>query len=47
MHKDPLHLACFRNAHCLAQLRDPYKLLYFYDDRPTQLFDLSRDPGEQ
>jgi arylsulfatase A-like enzyme len=45
--QDPLQLACFRNAHCLAELRDSYKLLYFYGDRPTQLFELSRDPGER
>ncbi len=43
----PLHLACFRNAHCLATVTENYKLIYHYQDRPPQLFDLSLDPNER
>ena len=43
----PLHLACFRNAHCLATVTGSYKLIYHYQDRPPQLFDLSLDPKER
>jgi lipoteichoic acid synthase len=43
----PLHLACFRNAHCLASLRSGHKLIYNYGDRPAQLFDLRTDPRER
>jgi arylsulfatase A-like enzyme len=43
----PLHLACFRNAHCLASVSQQRKLIYHYADRPPQLFDLQADPKEQ
>jgi len=43
----PLHLACFRNAHCLASVGERYKLIYHYADRAPQLFDLQRDPRER
>ena len=35
----PLFLACYRKAQCVAVIRDHYKLTYYFDDKPTQLFD--------
>lgn len=43
----PLFAACYRNAQCLATIRGDMKLLYFFDDKPTLLFNLKRDPRER
>jgi len=43
----PLYAACYRNAQCSATIRGDMKLLYFFDDKPTLLVDLKKDPGEK
>ena len=43
----PIYAACYRNAQCSATIRGDMKLLYFFDDKPTLLVDLKKDPGER
>ncbi len=37
---------CWRERQCMSVIRGPYKLIYHFDNRPDELFDLVRDPGE-
>lgn len=42
-----LHFSCWGAESCLASLRGTEKYIYYYDNQPDQLFDLSEDPLEQ
>ena len=42
-----LHFSCWGAEECLASLRGTEKYIYYYDNQPDQLFDLSEDPLEQ
>jgi arylsulfatase A-like enzyme len=43
----PLHFSCWGAESCLASLEGTEKYIYYYDNQPDQLFDLSEDPLEQ
>jgi lipoteichoic acid synthase len=42
-----LHFSCWGAESCLANLQGTEKYIYYYDNQPDQLFDLSEDPLEQ
>ncbi len=42
-----LHFSCWGAEACLASLEGTEKYIYYYDNQPDQLFDLSEDPLEQ
>ena len=42
-----LHFSCWGAEACLASLEGNEKYIYYYDNQPDQLFDLSEDPLEQ
>ena len=42
-----LHFSCWGAEACLASLEGNEKYIYYYDNQPEQLFDLSEDPLEQ
>ncbi len=42
-----LQFSCWAAEECLVSLQGTEKHIYFYDNRPDQLFDLSEDPLEQ
>ncbi len=42
-----LHFSCWGAETCLASLEGTEKFIYYYDNQPDQLFDLSEDPLEQ
>lgn len=42
-----LNFSCWGAEACLASLEGAEKYIYFYDNQPDQLFDLSKDPLEQ
>ncbi len=42
-----LAFSCWAAEECLASLQGTEKYIYFYDNQPDQLFDLSEDPLEQ
>ena len=42
-----LHFSCWGAESCLASLEGTEKYIYYYDNQPDQLFDLSEDPLEQ
>ncbi len=42
-----LKFSCWAAEECLVSLQGTEKYIYFYDNRPDQLFDLSEDPLEQ
>ena len=42
-----LHFSCWAAEACLASLEGNEKYIYYYDNQPDQLFDLSEDPLEQ
>jgi hypothetical protein len=44
--QEPIYLACFRQEHCLASVREHHKLIYYSGDHPPQVYDLRSDPGE-
>ena len=41
-----LYAHCYRGDRCAAVIRYPFKLLDHFDERPAELYDLARDPGE-
>jgi len=41
-----LRFSCFHQNACLARIRGHEKYIYHYDNRPDELFDLSKDPLE-
>jgi phosphoglycerol transferase MdoB-like AlkP superfamily enzyme len=43
----PLYFSCWGAESCLASLEGTEKYIYYYDNQPDQLFDLSKDPLEQ
>lgn len=43
----PLTFSCWSAEQCLASLEGTEKYIYHYDNRPDELFDLSKDPLEQ
>jgi len=42
-----LHFSCWGAESCLASLEGTEKYIYFYDNQPDQLFDISEDPLER
>ena len=42
----PIMSHCWRERQCMSEIRGDFKLIYHFDNRPDQLFDLVRDPGE-
>ena len=42
-----LNFSCWGTRDCAASLQKDMKYIYNYDDRPDELYDLSRDPLEQ
>jgi lipoteichoic acid synthase len=42
-----LYAHCYRSDRCAALLRDPLKLLHHFEERPAELYDLAKDPGEE
>jgi lipoteichoic acid synthase len=42
-----LMASCWYEEECLASIKGDEKYVYFYGDRPEQLFDLSQDPKEE
>jgi arylsulfatase A-like enzyme len=42
-----LYAHCYRADRCAALIRDPFKLIHHFEERPAELYDLSKDPGEQ
>jgi arylsulfatase A-like enzyme len=42
-----LHFSCWGAEACLASIEGNEKYIYYYDNQPDQLFDLSEDPLEQ
>jgi lipoteichoic acid synthase len=42
-----LHFSCWGAETCLGSLEGTEKFIYYYDNQPDQLFDLSEDPLEQ
>lgn len=42
-----LTFSCWGAEVCLASLQGTEKFIYYYDNQPDQLFDLSKDPLEQ
>jgi lipoteichoic acid synthase len=42
-----LRFSCFHQNACLASLKGYEKYIYHYDNRPDELFDLSKDPLEK
>ena len=42
-----LHFSCWGAETCLASLKGTEKYIYYYDNQPEQLFDLSEDPLEE
>jgi len=42
-----LHFSCWGAETCLASLKGTEKYIYYYDNQPDQLFDLSEDPLEE
>ncbi|HKP58128.1 MAG TPA: sulfatase-like hydrolase/transferase [Polyangiales bacterium] len=42
-----LYAHCYRGDRCAAVIRDPYKLIDHFDERPAELFDLKLDPREE
>jgi lipoteichoic acid synthase len=42
-----LHFSCWGAEACLASLQGTEKYIYYYDNQPDQLFDLSKDPLEE
>ena len=43
----PLMFSCWSAEQCLVSLEGTEKYIYHYDNRPDELFDLSKDPLEQ
>ena len=42
-----VHFSCWGAEACLASLEGTEKYIYYYDNQPDELFDLSEDPLEQ
>jgi lipoteichoic acid synthase len=42
-----LMAGCWYEDECLASIQGDEKYIYYYGDRPDQLFDLSKDPNEE
>ncbi len=42
-----LFASCYRGERCAALIRHPHKLIYGFDERPAELYDLARDPKEE
>jgi arylsulfatase A-like enzyme len=42
-----LHFSCWGAESCLASREGNEKYIYWYDNRPDQLYNLSKDPNEQ
>jgi lipoteichoic acid synthase len=42
-----LYAHCYRADRCAALIRDPFKLIHHFEERPAELYDLSKDPGEE
>ena len=38
--------SCWNDSGCLASIRGTEKYIYYFDDRPEEIFDLSEDPEE-
>jgi lipoteichoic acid synthase len=43
----PLMFSCWNEKGCLAKLQGTQKYIYHFDDKPEEVFDLSRDPSER
>jgi lipoteichoic acid synthase len=41
-----LYFSCFDDYRCLASLKGNEKYIYFFGDRPAEVYDLSADPSE-
>ena len=41
-----LFFSCFDDYRCLASLKGVEKYIYFFGDRPDEVYDLSSDPSE-
>jgi lipoteichoic acid synthase len=37
---------CWSESGCMASIKGTEKYIYHFDDKPEELFDLSKDPGE-
>ncbi len=42
-----LKASCWNEAGCLASIKGTEKYVYHFDDKPEELFDLSKDPAEK
>ncbi len=42
-----LFFSCFNDYECLASLKGTQKYIYFFDDQPEEVYDLSSDPMER
>jgi arylsulfatase A-like enzyme len=42
-----LFFSCFHDYECLASLKGTQKYIYFFGDRPEEVYDLSSDPMER
>jgi lipoteichoic acid synthase len=43
----PLLFGCWNESGCLASLKGTEKYIYHFDDKPEEIFDLSKDPNER
>jgi arylsulfatase A-like enzyme len=43
----PLLFSCWNESGCLASIEDSEKYIYHFDDKPEEVFDLSKDPNER
>ncbi|MDP9457354.1 MAG: hypothetical protein M3Q60_16595 [Actinomycetota bacterium] len=41
-----LMASCWSESGCMASIKGTEKYIYHFDDKPEELFDLSKDPGE-
>jgi lipoteichoic acid synthase len=42
-----LMASCWSESGCMTSIKGTEKYIYHFDDRPEELFDLSKDPGER
>ena len=42
-----LMASCWSESGCMASIKGTEKYIYHFDDKPEELFDLSKDPGER
>ena len=45
--KRPLFFSCFEDFRCMASLEGNMKYIYFFGNKPAELYDLSKDPYEK